>query len=47
MKKKVIEVPVMSAKVRSLALPCSARSFVSVASWPMEFDIEIECVAVA
>jgi reactive intermediate/imine deaminase len=24
-----------------------ARSFVPVASWPMEFDIEIECVAVA
>ncbi|TIW84037.1 MAG: RidA family protein, partial [Mesorhizobium sp.] len=23
-----------------------ARSFVPVASWPMEFDIEIECVAV-
>ncbi|MER9637765.1 hypothetical protein [Mesorhizobium sp. M0228] len=24
-----------------------ARSFVPVASWPMEFDIQIECVAVA
>lgn len=24
-----------------------ARSFVPVASWPMEFNIEIECVAVA
>ena len=24
-----------------------ARTFVPVASWPMEFDIEIECVAVA
>ena len=24
-----------------------ARSFVPVASWPMEFDIDIECVAVA
>jgi 2-iminobutanoate/2-iminopropanoate deaminase len=24
-----------------------ARSFVPVASWPMEFDIEIECVALA
>ncbi|MER9351932.1 RidA family protein [Mesorhizobium sp. M0514] len=130
MKKEVIEVPVMSAKVRALGLPCStavrangfvfisatppvdmvtgemvrgdietqteaslkalkhcleaagtslenvvmvriyavnsgfynainrvysryfsvnppARSFVPVASWPMEFDIEIECVAVA
>lgn len=23
------------------------RTFVTVASWPMEFDIEIECVAVA
>lgn len=24
-----------------------ARTFVSVGSWPMEFDIEIECVALA
>jgi reactive intermediate/imine deaminase len=24
-----------------------ARTFVTVASWPMEFDIEIECVALA
>jgi len=24
-----------------------ARTFVPVASWPMEFDIEIECVALA
>lgn len=24
-----------------------ARTFVPVASWPMEFDLEIECVAVA
>nr|WP_244483024.1 RidA family protein [Mesorhizobium sp. Root102] len=24
-----------------------ARTFVPVASWPMEFDIEIECVATA
>ncbi|MBN9274481.1 MAG: RidA family protein, partial [Mesorhizobium sp.] len=24
-----------------------ARTFVPVASWPMEFDIEIECQAVA
>src|SRR3569623_1820568 len=24
-----------------------ARTFVPVASWPMEFDIEIECMAVA
>jgi 2-iminobutanoate/2-iminopropanoate deaminase len=24
-----------------------SRSFVPVASWPMEFDIEIECVALA
>jgi reactive intermediate/imine deaminase len=24
-----------------------ARTFVPVASWPMEFDIEIECIAVA
>jgi 2-iminobutanoate/2-iminopropanoate deaminase len=24
-----------------------ARGFVPVASWPMDFDIEIECVAVA
>jgi 2-iminobutanoate/2-iminopropanoate deaminase len=24
-----------------------ARTFVTVASWPMEFDIEIECTAVA
>lgn len=24
-----------------------ARSFLPVALWPMEFDIEIECVAVA
>jgi 2-iminobutanoate/2-iminopropanoate deaminase len=24
-----------------------SRTFVPVASWPMEFDIEIECVAVA
>ena len=24
-----------------------SRTFVAVASWPMEFDIEIECVAVA
>jgi reactive intermediate/imine deaminase len=24
-----------------------ARTFVAVASWPMEFDIEIECVALA
>ncbi len=23
------------------------RTFVSVGSWPMEFDIEIECIAVA
>ena len=24
-----------------------SRTFVSVASWPMEFDLEIECIAVA
>src|SRR2546429_328376 len=24
-----------------------ARTFVPIASWPMEFDIEIECIAVA
>ena len=24
-----------------------SRTFVPVASWPMEFDIEIECIAVA
>ena len=24
-----------------------SRTFVTVASWPMEFDIEIECIAVA
>lgn len=24
-----------------------ARSFVAVGSWPMEFDIEIECIALA
>ena len=24
-----------------------ARTFVAVGSWPMEFDIEIECVAIA
>ncbi len=24
-----------------------ARTFVAVASWPMEFDIEIECIALA
>ena len=24
-----------------------ARTFVAVASWPMEFDIEIECTALA
>ena len=24
-----------------------ARTFVTVASWPMEFDIEVECVALA
>ena len=24
-----------------------ARTFVAMASWPMEFDIEIECVAIA
>ncbi len=24
-----------------------ARTFVSVGSWPIEFDIEIECVALA
>ena len=24
-----------------------ARTFVTVGSWPMEFDIEIECIAVA
>lgn len=24
-----------------------ARTFVAVASWPMEFDVEIECVALA
>jgi reactive intermediate/imine deaminase len=24
-----------------------ARTFVAVGSWPMEFDIEIECIAVA
>lgn len=24
-----------------------ARTFVTVASWPMEFDIEIECTAIA
>ena len=24
-----------------------ARTFVAVGSWPMEFDIEIECVALA
>jgi enamine deaminase RidA (YjgF/YER057c/UK114 family) len=25
----------------------ASRTFVPVASWPMEFEIEIECVAVA
>ena len=24
-----------------------ARTFVAMSSWPMEFDIEIECVALA
>jgi 2-iminobutanoate/2-iminopropanoate deaminase len=24
-----------------------ARTFVAMASWPMEFDVEIECVAIA
>ena len=24
-----------------------ARTFVTVASWPMEFDVEIECIALA
>lgn len=24
-----------------------ARTFVTVASWPLEFDVEIECVAIA
>ena len=24
-----------------------ARTFVTVGSWPMEFDVEIECVALA
>jgi len=24
-----------------------ARTFVAMASWPMEFDIEIECIAIA
>ena len=24
-----------------------ARTFVAMASWPLEFDIEIECVALA
>ena len=24
-----------------------ARTFITVASWPMEFDIEIDCVALA
>jgi enamine deaminase RidA (YjgF/YER057c/UK114 family) len=24
-----------------------SRTFVPVASWPLEFDIEIECIAVA
>ncbi len=27
--------------------PFPTRTFVTVASWPMEFDIEIECMAVA
>ncbi|MCV3206918.1 Rid family hydrolase [Mesorhizobium sp. YC-39] len=34
----------VSAKYFSVNPP--ARTFVPVASWPMEFDIEIECVAV-
>jgi enamine deaminase RidA (YjgF/YER057c/UK114 family) len=34
--------------MRSILRPnLPARRFVPVASWPMEFDIEIECVAVA
>ena len=33
------------ARVFSDAPP--ARTFVTVGSWPMEFDIEIECVALA
>ncbi len=26
---------------------CPARTFVAVGSWPLEFDIEIECIALA
>ncbi len=32
---------------RYFAAAPPARTFVAVGSWPMEFDIEIECIAVA
>ena len=32
---------------RYFAEQAPARTFVAVASWPLEFDIEIECVALA
>ena len=36
-------------RVYASYFPCDppSRTFVPVASWPMEFDIEIECVATA
>lgn len=33
--------------VKYFKAPFPTRTFVTVASWPMEFDIEIECMAVA
>jgi 2-iminobutanoate/2-iminopropanoate deaminase len=35
------------AYARYFSTNAPARTFVAVASWPMEFDIEIECVALA
>ena len=32
---------------RHFKQPFPARTFVTVGSWPMEFDIEIECIALA
>ncbi len=32
---------------RTFAQAAPARTFVAVGSWPMEFDIEIECIALA
>ena len=35
------------AYARYFSVDPPARTFVTVGSWPMEFDIEIECVALA